>query len=292
IRLQPIGFGSRRKRMPVPLLPMWYSSSASRLAFLGYAIVFAAMARAPEPPMGPPPGTASPPGFGLAVLEVTINQDEQDEPIIALRDAAGRVFVAAADLARWRLRLPDAAPTIYQGGRDYPLAAFNGLVATVDEQAQKLSIEAPPAMFASTQIDARAPPVPVPQRSAVGGFLNYTLLATRADAGTTGTGSLEVDACGRWGSATTTAVAPTGAGRTDVTRLESTWIYAMPDRLAAVRADDAVSRAGKWGNAVRFGGVQFATDFATQPNLVLTPGQFVAGQATVPSTADVFGTHA
>jgi len=278
--------------MPVPLLPMWYSSSASRLAFLGYAIVFAAMARATEPPMGPPPGTASLPGFVLAVLKVAINQDEQDEPIIALRDAAGQVFVAAADLARWRLRLPDAAPTIYQGERYYPLAAFNGLVATVDEQAQKLSIEAPPAMFASTQIDARAPPVPVPQRSAVGGFLNYTLLATRADAGTTGTGSFELGAFGRWGSATTTAVASTGTGKTDVTRLESTWIYAMPDRLATVRAGDAVSRAGKWGNAVRFGGVQYATDFATQPNLVLTPGQFVAGQATVPSTVDVFVNNA
>ena len=62
----------------------------------------------------------------------------------------------------------------------------------------------------------------------------------------------------------------------------------MPDRLATVRAGDTVSRAGAWGNAVRYGGVQYATDFATQPNLVLTPGQFVAGQATVPSTVDVF----
>lgn len=278
--------------MPVPLLPMWYSSSASRLAFLGYAIVFAAIARAAEPHMDPPGGAAPPPGFVLAVLEVTLNSEQQDEPIIALRDAAGRVFVAAADLARWRLRLPDTAPTMYQAERYYPLAAFNGLVATVDEQAQMLSIEAPPAMFPSTQIDARALPVPVPQRSAVGGFLNYTLLATRADTATTGTGSLELGAFGRWGSATTTAVASTGAGKTDLTRLESTWIYAMPDRLATVRAGDAVSRAGAWGNAVRYGGVQYATDFATQPNLVLTPGQFVAGQATIPSTVDVFVNNA
>ena len=62
----------------------------------------------------------------------------------------------------------------------------------------------------------------------------------------------------------------------------------MPDRLSTVRAGDVVSRPGAWGNAVRFGGVQFATDFATQPNLVLTPGQFASGQATIPSTVDVF----
>ena len=154
--------------MPVPLLPMWYSNSASRLAFLGIAIMFAAIARAAEPHMGPPGGAAPPRGFVLTVLEVTVNHEQQDEAIIALRDGAGRVFVAAADLARWRLRLPDAAPTTYQGERYYPLSAFKGLVATVDDQAQTLSIEAPPAMFAATQIDAMAPPVPVPQRSAVG----------------------------------------------------------------------------------------------------------------------------
>ena len=242
--------------------------------------------------MDPPAGAAPPPGFVLAILEVSVNREERDEPIVALRDGTGRVFVAGTDLTRWRMRLPDAAPTIYQDERYYPLSAFDGLVAKVDEQAQRLSIEAPPAMFASTQIDARAAPGPVPQRTAVGGFFNYSLLATRADSTTTGSGSFELGAFGRWGTATTTAVASIGAGNTDVKRLESTWAYAMPDRLATVRAGDNISRAGAWGNAVRYGGIQYATDFATQPNLVLTPGQFVAGQATIPSTVDVLVNNA
>ncbi len=277
--------------MPGPLPPMWFSNNARRLAFLGYAIVFAAIARAAEP--GPPPaGGVPPPGFVLAILGVTVNREEQDEPIVVLRDAAGRVLVAATDLARWRLRLPDAAPTLFQAERYYPLAAFAGLVATVDEQAQTLAIEAPPAAFAATQIDAMAPPLLVPQRSAVGGFLNYSLLATRADSATTGTGSFELGGFGRWGTIATTAVAATGAGKTDVTRLETTWAYAMPDRLSTVRAGDTVSRGGAWGNSVRYGGVQYATDFGTQPNLVLTPGQFIAGQAVIPSTVDVFVNNA
>ena len=258
---------------------------------MGYAIMFATVAKAAEPRLGSPAG-APPPGFVLAILEVTVNREEQDEPIVALRDGKGAVFVAAADLARWRLQLPDAAPIVFQAERYYPLSAFNGLVATVDEQAQTLVIAAPPAMFASTEIDALAPPGPVPQRTAPGGFLNYNLLSTRADGGTTGSGSFELGAFGRWGTATTTAVGSTGAGNTDVKRLESTWTYAMPDRLATVRAGDNISRAGAWGNAVRYGGVQYATDFATQPNLVLTPGQFVAGQATIPSTVDVLVNNA
>lgn len=278
--------------MPVPSLPMWYSKSARRLAFLGYAIIFATISRAAEPRMDPPAVAGAPPGFVLTVLEVTVNGEEQDEPIVALRDGKGGVFIAASDLARWRLRLPDAAPATYQAERYYPLSAFKGLVATVDEQAQTLAIDAPAAMFASTEIDALAAPGPVPQRTALGGYLNYDLLATRADSATTGSGSFEFGAFGPWGTATTTAVASTGTGSTNVKRLESTLSYAMPDRLATVRAGDSVSRAGAWGNAVRYGGVQYATDFATQPNLVLTPGQFVAGQATIPSTVDVLVNNA
>src|SRR5438105_14143675 len=108
--------------MPVPLLPMWYSNSASRLAFLGIAIMFAAIARAAEPHMGPPAGAAPPPGFVLTVLEVTVNHEQQDEAIIALRDGAGRVFVAAADLARWRRPLPGDSEKSETGARYYPLS--------------------------------------------------------------------------------------------------------------------------------------------------------------------------
>ena len=119
---------------------MWYSNSASRLAFLGYAIVFAATARAAEPRIEPPAGAVPPQGFVLAILAVTINHEEKEEPIIALRDAAGRVLVAAADLARWRLRLPDAAPTVYQAERYYPLAAFNGLTSAVEDENAAIAL--------------------------------------------------------------------------------------------------------------------------------------------------------
>src|ERR1700736_4817771 len=83
IRLQQIKFGSRRKPTPALLLPMWYFNSASRLAFLGFAIVFATIAKAAEPHVDPPVGATPPPGFSLAVLDVTVNHEQQDEPTIA-----------------------------------------------------------------------------------------------------------------------------------------------------------------------------------------------------------------
>ena len=277
--------------MPDLSLPKSSLSSLSRLAFLGYAIMFATIAKAAEPG-GVPSDAAQGSSFVETILAVAVNRQQQDEPIIALRDRAGRVFVNATDLIRWRLRLPDGAPTMFRGERYYPLAAFASLVATVDEQAQTLAVEAPPGLFGATLLDAVAPPAPAPERSAIGGFLNYALLASRDDSGTTGTGSFELGAFGQWGTATSTAIATAGSSKTAVTRLESTWMYAMPERLSTVRVGDVISRAGTWGHAIRYGGVQYATDFATQPNLVLLPTQFVAGQAAIPSTVDVFVNNA
>ena len=62
----------------------------------------------------------------------------------------------------------------------------------------------------------------------------------------------------------------------------------MPERLATLRVGDGISAPGAWGRAVRFGGVQFGTNFATQPTLVTTPLLAARGEAVVPSTVDVF----
>jgi outer membrane usher protein len=266
---------------------MWHWTRASRLAFSSVALLLAVAgsARAGD-------ANAPPPGFTLAVLAVTINREAQREPIVALRDRSSKAWVAGADLTRWRLRLPAAAPTLHQGERYFPLAAFAGLAATVDERDQTLTIDAPASLFAATRIDAEADTGPLAERSASGGFVNYSVLAMRAEGRTSASSAFEAGAFGAWGVVTSSASAWTSDGTTHVTRLESAWTYAMPERLATARVGDAISRGGSWGNAIRFGGVQIATDFATRPTLVLTPGQSVAGQATVPSTVDVFVNNA
>ena len=71
-------------------------------------------------------------------------------------------------------------------------------------------------------------------------------------------------------------------------RLDSTWTQDFPERLATLRVGDSISGAGAWGRSARFGGIQFGTNFATQPTLVTTPLLHAAGEAIVPSTVDVF----
>jgi outer membrane usher protein len=274
--------------MPGRSMPTSCLKSRSQLAFLGYAMIFAAIAKAAGPGAPPVGATGVSGGLFEVVLSVTVNKEEIPDTIVALRDSSGHVFVAVTDLVQWRLQLPESTPIVFKGARYYPLSSLPGLVASVDEATQALTINAPASLFGSTQFDALGARSPVPDRSALGGYFNYSLLGTRAEGEMTYAGSFELAAFGRWGNVATTGVASHGNGTTNFTRLESTWTYAMPERTATLRAGDVISRAGAWGRSVRYGGVQYATDFETQPTLVRAPVQFAAGQATVPSTVDVF----
>ena len=128
-----------------------------------------------------------------------------------------------------------------------------------------------------------------------GAFVNYDVELQRDTAGAgasrpgTASALLEVGAFGFGnGSASTTALLlDTGAGLRAV-RLDSTWTRDLPDRLSSVRVGDAVNRPGAWGNAIRFAGLQWATDFSLQPGLLTFPLPSVKGEAALPSTVDVY----
>ena len=75
-------------------------------------------------------------------------------------------------------------------------------------------------------------------------------------------------------------------------RLDTTWTTDFPERLTTARLGDTVSVPGAWGRAVRFGGVQYGTNFATQPGFITFPTIAANGQAALPSTVDVFVNNA
>jgi outer membrane usher protein len=65
---------------------------------------------------------------------------------------------------------------------------------------------------------------------------------------------------------THSTLAQDDAERSGAIRLDTTWTLDLPDRLSTLRVGDAISTAGAWGQSMRFGGVQFGTNFATQPS--------------------------
>jgi outer membrane usher protein len=61
-----------------------------------------------------------------------------------------------------------------------------------------------------------------------------------------------------------------------------------PAKMQSWRIGDIINRSGDWGLPVRMGGIQFATNFSTQPGFISFPVKQAAGVATLPSSVDVY----
>lgn len=221
-------------------------------------------------------------------LAVTLNDQPLPGAALWLRRADGALLAREADLRAWRLRLPETAPHRHHGEAYYPLDGLPGLAYRVDENAQTVAIAAPPELFPPTHRRLGAPRFPPPTPSGPGGFLNYDLLVERAAGDSRLNGLFELGAFNGMGVGTASALGRSLAGETQWLRLETTWTHDRPEALASLRLGDTVTRAGAWGRPVRFGGVQWATDFSVQPGFVAFPLPTVAGEAALPATVDLY----
>lgn len=220
-------------------------------------------------------------------LSFQINRQEPVETVLVLR-RDGRLMARGEDLKRWRLRLPEVVPLSHGGEDWYPLDALAGLTFTVDEARQALAMDAPAGLFQGTAINGLSVEHIVPTPSSPGGFFNYDISANHS-AGLTNTNALfELGAFNGTGSGIGTFLARDLGHDTRFIRLDTTWTQDRPEQRASLRLGDAISGAGTWGRSVRFGGMQWATNFATQPGLISFPQPGMTGEAVLPSTVDLY----
>lgn len=166
------------------------------------------------------------------------------------------------------------------------LRSVAGLTYRLDAATQILRIDvAPSAMrrsdiaVAATQTDAVLP--------AWGGLLNYS--AYGDDAGNIGaTGELRLFA--PIGTLSSGALANRNADRRKlhVRRLETRYVFENSRSAQRLTVGDFIGPDGSANGAVRAIGVQLATDFTLQPDLVTMPLPQLSGGNGVPSTVDLY----
>ena len=197
-----------------------------------------------------------------------------------------RLAANAEALKHWRLRIPTVAPIAYEGASYYPLDAIAGLRYRIDEAAQELQLTIPPAAFLPSKFNAatelRRNPLVSP-----GGFFNYDLLTQRSANSQISNGLFEAGIFNQQGVTTTFLWQNRGMPH-DYTRLETAWIHDDPESMSRFQLGDSISRAGSWGRAVRFGGLQWRSNFDTQPGFVTYPQPSAIGITALPSTVDVY----
>jgi outer membrane usher protein len=220
-------------------------------------------------------------------LEVEINQMPTRETAFVLV-MGGRLLVKAEDLKRWRIMLPDSPPIPYEGVDYYALDALRGMSYQLDEAAQKISLQATPGTFEATGIRGIATGFVKPDPTPPGGFVNYDLFVSRAAGATHRSGLIELGGFGPWGVLTSNQLVNDSEEDSEIIRLDTTFTRDRPDRLASFRLGDVISNPGAWGGSVRLGGLQYATNFGTQPGFIAFPLPGISGEAILPSTVELY----
>ncbi len=225
-------------------------------------------------------------------LQVDLNRQGLNETVLLIRTKEGDILLDGEDMARWRLVLPEK-PAMRKDDKDYfSLQSMPGVHYSLDEGKQLLSIEFPAEAFNKSDIDPAARPAALSARSN-GLLLNYDLLAQRSDNGNQVAGYFEAGTSTEYGLGLATFVSSRMQDRQQAIRLDTRWAVDQAKNLASWRVGDAISRlASAWGRSVRFGGLQYASNFAVQPGLITMPQQAIAGQAALPSTVDIFVNNA
>lgn len=192
------------------------------------------------------------------------------------------LFATAAELRSLGIKAP---------GKDDDLLPISGVTTKIDldQTALKIDMEVPVTFMNTTDIATAgktADSVPLTE-NARGALLNYDLLATTSE----GVHSLGGYFDGRY-FAGSSVFSSTGLayfdGPAKSNRLETTYTYSNPRELTRYRVGDFITSGLFWTRPVRFGGAQFGTDFSLRPDLVKYPTPSLGGEATVPSTVDLF----
>ena len=232
------------------------------------------------------------------------NQTPQAEPVLVRININGTLFkdtvmaLQAQDKSWWlpsdffsvaRLRMPKAQPIHFNGSDFYSIKEFGLIAIDFDNSSQNLDIQLDASAFQLTRFQPDMPMASDTDGAPSGLFVNYDLLVEQNPAG------LRQSIFSEWGAAAGPGVATSSHaylrfGETDQhLRLDTTYTIDRPGDRASWRLGDTISRPGSLlGRPVRFGGLQYSTNFLTQPGLIITPMATLDGQAALPSTVDLY----
>jgi outer membrane usher protein len=202
--------------------------------------------------------------------------------------AGGRWLARRADLETWRLRVPAMTPVLFAGEEYFPLDAYAGMRVSGDDAAQALELESPAEHFVDTVIEPGSGRKARAVTPSPGGFFNYDVSFSAASGATHLGGLFEGVFFNRLGVGTTTLVANDIGSGSHAARLDTTWRRDFPDEMKTLLLGDAIGASGSWGRPVRYGGVRYGTNFATNPAFITFPLPDLRGEAVLPTTTELY----
>lgn len=157
---------------------------------------------------------------------------------------------------------------------------------SIEEHTQTLVIDAPPQAFTNQQVELNRAAAQVTLPPQLGFYMNYDAQWQRRLGGaSTLDGLADLGALTSRGDLLHRQLYRSDGGWV---RLDTRWTIDRAEHLASWRVGDSVGQPGSWGQAMRFGGLQWSTDFSLQPGFLSFPLPTLKGEAALPSTVDIF----
>ena len=219
-------------------------------------------------------------------LTLSIN-DVEIGGIYPAYSEGGEFFIETEAFLGLGMVEPDESPFPYRGRLFVRLLAVPGLSFVFSRGRQHLALLCEPSCFPSSRVTGEMQQ-PTADPTPFGLFVNYDLLAEKSGSSEFLGTLAEVGVFSNYGSGTLTLSGRDFTGDATVVRLDTSWTIDLPEKRQRLRFGDSIAQHGGWGQAVRFGGVQFGTDFGLQPGFISFPTPTISGGAALPSTAEIY----
>jgi len=248
-------------------------------------------------------------GVGLAraaapamqlLLDIVINGNDTRQ-IGSFMQKGNLLLASRKDLQALGLILPPARP----GDTGKTLIALNRLKNVsyrLDQATQTVNITATTGGIKAIQLNrSRNGAEDLAVQSSTGALMNYDVVAQSQFGQGAGpseshgivSSAFDTRVFNPFGVLDTSFLASNDMERHPFVRLDSSYSYSDPSNLRQYQLGDFISGSLAWTRAVRLGGMQIATNFTIDPDLITYPLPIISGQAAVPSSVDVLvdGVH-
>ena len=237
----------------------------------------------------PPPPEANMGGGNQQYMLALVVNEQDNGTIVPVEFREGHYLVRAGDLQRAGIPQDKlTAPLV-------DVSALPQVKAEYDSQRQRLLLSVPPGWLPSQTFTGEDGAPRYPGRASNGAMINYDFYITRTDnVGTRLSAWNEFRLFGAAGQFVTNGTVQQALDgdleylENGYIRYDTYWAGQNETDSLSWRVGDLVTDALSWSNSVRIGGVQFGRDFSLRPDLVTYPLPSFAGQASVPSTVDLF----
>jgi outer membrane usher protein len=228
---------------------------------------------------------------------ITLNGVSKPSALV-LRHRDGRWLIPEELVSHWLMRPSTQAALEFEGALFFDAGAWPGYSAQFDPVQSQLNLQFAAEAFTGEGLRILRADRPKPLATGYGGYMNYDFLATGAQAvngekgsDSTVNGLLELVGYAPIGrveaSAVLNSIGEPLQGGKRFERLETTFFHDFLDFRSTLALGDYTGVSGLWGRPRRAGGIQFGTNFGTQPGFVTSPLLNFDGQSTTPAVLDL-----